>query len=72
MAVRIWSSGERQVNQEENEALKKRIDDLEERLTNLEMVDSLEAHMAEKHRSPEEPTSEGSVMGPTPPESTSS
>lgn len=51
MAMRIWSSGERQVNREANEALAARIQELEERLANLEMVDSLEAHFAERHRS---------------------
>jgi hypothetical protein len=57
------------VNQKENEALTKRISELEERLCNLEMIDSLEAHFAEKHR---EPTPPGNTnMGP-PPEETSS
>ena len=67
MSMRIWSSGEKLVNEKENEALKDRIQDLEERLANLEMVDSLEAHFAEKHRHPQEegPLVEGtSVMGP--------
>jgi hypothetical protein len=49
MAMRIWSSGEKQVHLKENEALQGRIRDLEERLANLEMVDSLEAHFAAKH-----------------------
>ena len=67
MAVRIWSSGEKQVNQKENDALRQRIEDLEERLGNLEVVDSLEAHMAERHRPPSEDHDAGSTeptMGP--------
>lgn len=54
MAVRIWSSGEKLVNQKENEKLVKRVEELEERLGNLEMIDSLEAHFAQKHSSPTE------------------
>lgn len=52
MAVRIWSSGERLVNQKENEALRRQIAALEERLSNLEMIDSMEAHFAHKHGAP--------------------
>lgn len=63
MAVRIWSSGEKLVNQKENEKLSKRIEDLEERLGNLEMIDSLEAHFAEKHS--KEIEVGNTSMGPT-------
>lgn len=56
LSARIWSSGERHVNQKANEKLTERIAELEERLLNLEMVDSVEAHMAERHRSPDKPT----------------
>jgi Tfp pilus assembly protein PilN len=69
MAMRIWSSREKLVNQKENEVLTKRISELEERLSNLEMIDSLEAHFAEKHRKPTPPGNTN--MGP-PPEETSS
>ncbi|MDA1001644.1 MAG: hypothetical protein O2807_14150 [bacterium] len=64
MAVRIWSSGEKLVNQKENEALKNRIEDLEDRLKNLEMIDSLEAHFAEKHRPRLAEASDPPTMGP--------
>lgn len=62
LSARIWSSGERHVNEKANEKLTERLAELEERLANLEMVDSVEAHFAERHRSPEAPT-----MGPPPP-----
>ena len=75
VAARIisWrlSSGEKLVNQKENEALKARIQDLEERLANLEMIDSLEAHFAEKHRPPEGEETAGPTMGPPQEESAS-
>ena len=64
MAVRIWSSGERRVILKENEKLAKRVEDLEERLANLEMIDSLEAHFAAKHTAPTRAGNTG--MGPTP------
>jgi hypothetical protein len=64
MAMRIWSSGKRLVNQKENEKLAKRVEDLEERLANLEMIDSLEAHFAAKHTVPTRAGNTG--MGPTP------
>lgn len=67
MAVRIWSSGEKLVNQRENEALKDRIDELDERLKNLEMIDSLEAHFAQKHGSRLAQTPDPPTMGPPPP-----
>ena len=70
MAVRIWSSGERTVNQAGNDELANRIGKLEERLANLEMIDSVEAHFAEKHRAPGVTSSLGparsSTMGPRP------
>ena len=71
MAVRIWSSGEKLVNQKENEALKEKISDLEERLASLEMIDSLEAHFAAKNRPPEGSAESSATMGPRQDESAS-
>ena len=62
LAVRIWSSGEKLVNRKETDALKARLAQLEERLGNLEMIDSLEAHFAEKHS--QSATTGSSTMGP--------
>jgi hypothetical protein len=68
MAMRIWSSGERRVNEENREALTERVRDLEERLANLEMIDSLEAHFAGKNRLPipePSPQEETPALGPS-------
>lgn len=68
IAVRIWSSGEKTVNHRENERLAERIAELETRLGNLEMIDSVEAHFAERHRPDPatRPSPATPAMGPPP------
>ena len=67
LAIRIWSSGEKTVNNRENEKLKEHIAGLEKRLENLEMIDSVEAHFAERHRPEESARSRpATTMGPPP------
>ena len=74
MAVRVWSTGEKTVNRRENEALRKRMAELEERLASLEMVDSLEAHFARRHGASASSLSEAEspTVGPTTESSSSS
>ena len=71
LAVRIWSSGEKLVNKQLNEALNSRLSELEERLANLETIDSMEEHFAQKHSNPQ-PAGGNTTMGPPASERTSS
>ena len=60
MAIFIWRSGSKAVAGDDREKLLARIDELEKRLGNLEMIESIEEHFAEKSRRKSEP----GLMGP--------
>ncbi len=49
MTARIWFQPDTPLSPTETEALRERVRELEERLANLEMIDSVEAHFANKH-----------------------
>jgi hypothetical protein len=56
LTARIWFQGEKSDSPTETEILRERVKDLEERLANLEMIDSVEAHFANKQQAATPPS----------------